>query len=76
MRDRHSRAVHITQLLADWNRGDQAALDKLLPLVYAELHRLAGSYMRRERPEHTLQTTAFGQLIAVSLQRSACFGFR
>ena len=48
----------ITRLLADWNQGDQAALDKLLPLVYGELHRLAGSYMRRERPDHTLQTTA------------------
>jgi RNA polymerase sigma factor (TIGR02999 family) len=48
----------ITRLLADWNRGDQAALDKLLPLVYDELHRLARSYMRRERPDHTLQTTA------------------
>src|SRR5260370_16508016 len=53
-----SHPSEITQLLADWNRGDQAALDKLLPLVYAELHRLAGSYMRRERPDHTLQATA------------------
>ena len=48
----------ITQLLADWGSGDQAALEKLLPLVYDELHRLASSYMRRERPDHTLQTTA------------------
>src|SRR5260370_5762322 len=53
-----AQSSEITRLLADWNQGDQAALDKLLPLVYAELHRLAGSYMRRERPDHTLQTTA------------------
>lgn len=48
----------ITQLLRDWSEGDQAALKKLLPLVYGELHRLANSYMRRERADHTLQTTA------------------
>src|SRR5437763_11367894 len=48
----------ITALLVDWNNGDQAALDKLLPLVERELHRLAHSYMRRENRDHTLQTTA------------------
>ncbi len=48
----------ITRLLANWSKGDQAALDELLPLVYDELHRLARSYMLRERPDHTLQTTA------------------
>lgn len=48
----------VTQLLRDWSDGDQAALDKLLPLVYDELHRLARAYMRRERPGHTLQTSA------------------
>src|SRR5579862_5894806 len=53
-----SNPSEITRLLADWSKGDQAALDRLLPLVYDELHRLAGSYMRRERPGHTLQTTA------------------
>jgi RNA polymerase sigma factor (TIGR02999 family) len=53
-----STQSEITRLLADWSKGDQAALDKLLPLVYDELHRLARSYMRRERPDHTLQTTA------------------
>ena len=53
-----STPSEITRLLADWNQGNQAALDQLLPLVYDELHRLAGSYMRRERPDHTLQTTA------------------
>ena len=48
----------ITALLVDWGNGDQSALDKLLPLVERELHRLAHSYMRRENPDHTLQTTA------------------
>ena len=48
----------VTQLLLDWSNGDKAALDKLMPLVYEELRRLAHHYMRRERPGHTLQTTA------------------
>lgn len=48
----------VTALLVDWSKGDQAALDKLMPLVYEELHRLARHYMRMERPGHTLQTTA------------------
>ena len=48
----------VTQLLQNWCRGDQAALDKLVPLVYDELHRLAHIYMVRERPDHTLQTSA------------------
>jgi RNA polymerase sigma factor (TIGR02999 family) len=48
----------VTKLLADWSRGDQAALDNLIPLVEAELRRLAHHYMSRERAGHTLQTTA------------------
>ena len=48
----------VTQLLADWNAGDQSALDRLVPLVDKELHRLAHHYMSRERAGHTLQTTA------------------
>jgi RNA polymerase sigma-70 factor, ECF subfamily len=48
----------ITQLLIDWEKGDQAALEKLMPLVYSELRRLASNYLRRERGEHTLQPTA------------------
>jgi RNA polymerase sigma factor (TIGR02999 family) len=48
----------VTQLLVDWSEGDQAALDKLMPLVYGELRRLASNYLRRERPGHTLQPTA------------------
>jgi RNA polymerase sigma factor (TIGR02999 family) len=48
----------ITQLLERWSQGDEKALDELMPLVYDELHRLAGAYLRRERREHTLQPTA------------------
>jgi RNA polymerase sigma factor (TIGR02999 family) len=47
----------VTQLLVAWTHGEQAALDKLVPLVHAELQRLAHRYMARERPGHTLQTT-------------------
>jgi RNA polymerase sigma-70 factor, ECF subfamily len=48
----------ITGLLIDWSKGDRIAFDKVLPLVEKELRRLAHGYMRRERAEHTLQTTA------------------
>lgn len=48
----------VTQLLLDWNNGDSTAVDKLMPLIYAELRRLAASYLRRERSDHTLQPTA------------------
>jgi RNA polymerase sigma factor (TIGR02999 family) len=47
----------VTQLLVAWGNGDKAALDRLMPLVYDELHRLAHQYMRRERPGRTLQTS-------------------
>jgi RNA polymerase sigma-70 factor (ECF subfamily) len=48
----------ITKLLKDWSAGDSTALDKVLPLVYDELHRLAHQHMRRERAGHQLQTSA------------------
>jgi RNA polymerase sigma factor (TIGR02999 family) len=48
----------ITQLLHAWSDGNRAALDELLPLVYAELHRQAANFRRKERANHTLQTTA------------------
>lgn len=48
----------ITDLLVSWQDGDQAALERLVPLVEKELHRLAHAYMRRENHDHTLQTTA------------------
>ena len=51
-------AHEITQLLQAWSAGDEGALDKLMPQVYDELHRLAQRYMAHERPGHALQTTA------------------
>jgi len=48
----------ITQLLRSWSAGDEQALEKLTPVLYKELHRMAHRYMRQERPGHTLQTTA------------------
>ena len=48
----------ITGLLVAWSDGDESALDRLIPLVYEELRKLAHRYMSRERPGHTLQTTA------------------
>lgn len=48
----------ITQILRAMRSGDASAAEQLLPLIYAELHRLAASYMRRERKDHTLQPTA------------------
>ena len=49
---------HVTDLLVEWGKGDQKALNELVPLVYDELHRLAKRHLRHERPGHTLQTTA------------------
>ena len=48
----------VSRLLHAWNNGDETALEKLMPLVYDELHRMARYYMARESPGHTLQTTA------------------
>src|SRR5262245_35184788 len=51
-------APDITEILIDWSNGDGAALDRLIPLVYSELRRQAARHLRRERQDHTLQTTA------------------
>jgi RNA polymerase sigma factor (TIGR02999 family) len=48
----------ITQMLIDWSNGDRAALDRLIPVVYAELRRQAARHLRRERAGHSLQTTS------------------
>ena len=48
----------VTQLLAAWTDGDEAALEQLVPIIQAELRRLAKNYLKRERPGHTLQTSA------------------
>jgi RNA polymerase sigma factor (TIGR02999 family) len=53
-----STRPNVTQLLGEWSGGDEGALEKLVPLVQPELHRLAHHYMSRERAGHTLQTTA------------------
>jgi len=50
--------AEVTALLRAWSSGDTDALDRLMPIVYAELHRLAGMYLRRERAGNSLQTTA------------------
>ncbi len=52
------RSTGVSDLLRAWGRGDSAAKDELLPLVYEELRRRAAGYLRRERPDHTLQATA------------------
>ena len=49
---------HITELLVAWSGGDQTSLEELMPLVEQELRKIAHNYMRRENPNHTLQTTA------------------
>jgi len=75
------RVEGITQLLDKWSSGDKTALDQLMPLVYDELRRLAKSYLRRQRQNHTLQATAlvneaYLRLIGqstVSLQNRAQF---
>ena len=51
-------AIDVTGLLLDWGNGEKDALDSLLPLIYNELRRVAESYLRRDRPGHTLQATA------------------
>jgi len=53
-----SSCATITQLLVQWSRGEQQALDALTPMVYQELRRLARRHLRRERPDHTLESTA------------------
>jgi RNA polymerase sigma factor (TIGR02999 family) len=57
MRD-HSRVHEVTGLLLSWHQGDAAALDRLVPLVYDELRRVARVHLRREPPGHALQATA------------------
>jgi RNA polymerase sigma factor (TIGR02999 family) len=53
-----AESAEITRLLRAWGSGDEAALDRLTPIVYERLHRMARGYMRGERPGHTLQATA------------------
>ena len=64
----------VTLLLKAMKNGDESAAEKLLPLVYDELHRLAKSYMQRERPDHTLQPTALINEAYLRLAREASIG--
>jgi RNA polymerase sigma-70 factor (ECF subfamily) len=57
----------ISELLRAWSEGEQSALEKLTPIVYDEIHHLAGRYMKRERPGHSLQTTALVNEVYVRL---------
>jgi len=66
-----SSTGQVTQLLKAWSEGEQTALDKLMPVVYAELHRMAHWYMVHERPGHTLQTTALVNEVYLRLVDSA-----
>ena len=56
--ERDAGPASVIQLLVAWGNGDERALDQMLPLVYAELRRLAAHYLRRERDDHSLQPTA------------------
>lgn len=58
VQNKQEEGQDITRLLLAWNEGNQEVLDKLMPLVYDELHRQAARFLRRERSDHTLQTTA------------------
>jgi RNA polymerase sigma factor (TIGR02999 family) len=66
-----SGKVDITEILQEWERDPRAALEQLTPLVYRELRDLAAAYMRRERPDHTLQPTALIHEAWVRLTRQS-----
>ena len=76
----HEPTGEITQLLQGWRGGDRKALDAFLPIVYKELQRLAHFQLRKERPEHTLQSAAlvneaYLRLMGLnSPQWEKCFG--
>jgi RNA polymerase sigma-70 factor, ECF subfamily len=60
-------ASEVSQLLINWGRGDESALEKLIPLVYDELRKMAHYQMARENPGHTLQTTALANEVCLRL---------
>jgi RNA polymerase sigma factor (TIGR02999 family) len=66
----------VSQLLAQWNAGDDEALHAALPLVYDELRRLARHYMRRERPDHILQGTALVHEVYLRLEKQGAAPFK
>ena len=65
----------VTDLLAKWRTGDEHALEALVPLVYNELRRLAHRYLRHERPDHTLQSTALVHEAYLRLLKQGTHGF-
>ena len=71
-----SSTSEVSLLLQAWNDGDETALERLMPLVYQELHRMARYYMGRETPGHTLQTTALVNEAYVRLVDSAHTNFQ
>jgi RNA polymerase sigma factor (TIGR02999 family) len=71
-----SSGPQLTQLLRAWSEGDRGALERLMPLVYEELHRLARRYMAGEHPGHTLQATALVNEAYLRLANSEPAGFR
>jgi RNA polymerase sigma-70 factor (ECF subfamily) len=78
MSEGSAAAPSVTRLLADWSRGDAAALEQLLPIVHTELRRIARRALRRERVDHTLQPTALVNELYLKLvgQRSASWANR
>lgn len=66
-----SSAEAVTSLLQAWRAGDASAFSRLTPLVYGELHKLAGAYLRRQRPGHTLQPTALVHEAWIRLERAS-----
>lgn len=66
----------LTELLGDWGRGDAGALNELLPLVYAELRRVAARQLRRERDDHTLEPTALVHEAYLRLVQQRCVDWR
>jgi DNA-directed RNA polymerase specialized sigma24 family protein len=65
----------VTNLLERWGKGDDEALETLLPLVYRELRQLAANYLRRERKDHTLQPTALVHEAYLRLARESSNSF-
>jgi RNA polymerase sigma factor (TIGR02999 family) len=67
----HSSSNIVSELLSKWNAGEQDAMHALVPVVYRELRHLAHQYLRRERPNHTLQSTALVHEAYLRLQRQS-----
>ncbi len=66
----------VSQLLANWNAGDDAALHAAIPLVYNDLRRIAHRYLRKERPDHTLQSTALVHEAYLRLEKQGAKPFK